>query len=229
MDEREHDEAIRRETEALDRDLVKFVVDELCRRQFVSGVALSDETQALIDNAFAEAARKQASAIEQSAIAAQDRLMQRRTASGESTFPPSGEQGGHPLRKMQTSDEPGGRSAGRLVVAAIAGLAVVAAALLGIVVWQTNTLKRHQAAAQVMCRDKAALAAEVDQAFGKIETLQQSPDYAKAIEAIRGKTSRSATEQVLLQLDTMREQVRNLLPAGQGSGSEARCLSDLKG
>lgn len=56
MDDKNYDEAIRKEADWLDQQLVKFVVDELAKRQLGGTVSLSDNVLKAIDSAFAQAA-----------------------------------------------------------------------------------------------------------------------------------------------------------------------------
>ena len=56
MDDKNYDEAIRKEADWLDQQLVKFVVDELAKRQIGGAVSLSDNVLQAIDTAFAQAA-----------------------------------------------------------------------------------------------------------------------------------------------------------------------------
>jgi hypothetical protein len=58
MDDKNYDEAIRKEADWLDQQLVKFVVDELANRQLGGTVSLSDNVLRAIDSAFAQAAVK---------------------------------------------------------------------------------------------------------------------------------------------------------------------------
>lgn len=55
MDDKNYDEAIRKEADWLDQQLVKFVVDELAKRQLGGTVSLSDNVLKAIDSAFAQA------------------------------------------------------------------------------------------------------------------------------------------------------------------------------
>lgn len=58
MDDKNYDQAIRKEADWLDQQLVKFVVDELAKRQLGGTVSLSDNVLKAIDSAFAQAALK---------------------------------------------------------------------------------------------------------------------------------------------------------------------------